>query len=565
MIRKGIPMPLRCAVWLSNVIQASYPHQQLKSSHEYRTLAKVRVLDCAYDSLWLGEHAPLADSNIKRKLGQGETVDSSAWVTFGHSKLLEEVKEYPPTGQLALQRVLYALEFVLGVEYAPMIPTLASILLGAMSESYVFTAIREMAHNSTWYWPCSLPEHVAYGRTFLDVLSKLHPGTAQAIHDLGVGQKFSDAIFQDFFMPLLPEIYCLRIMDIYTLEGSKVLFRFGVALAVLFHKEWKVDTGIASGSEGEASPVIAVSYSKEDAENWWARLVEWTKSSDHFDFDLVLKKAYGVHGKGVRKRYRFPRRPILSRILKLEEERYLQRHADRSDEPQASARPLGIAENDTKERAILEEREMIIPKLVQPPWVRSRLAEWLPISLRMTKLELIYSTDHHGRTLESFYQNVQKSKHTLMLIQPLEGSNNVKAVGMYASQTWVASRKVYGDGSCFLFRLAQDDDEQDASKCWKWKPKVHKNEDVYEEEGQEANNVTALLEQFQVSTRDFISMGGNANGTSGLRLNEDLTKADSASAAGFDNEPLVPGRGMFEVGLVEVYRLVRSIDGVPVA
>lgn len=60
-------------------------------------------------------------------------------------------------------------------------------------------------------------------------------------------------------------------------------------------------------------------------------------------------------------------------------------------------------------------------------------------------------------------------------------------------------------------------------------------------------------------------MGGNNQGGAGLRLNEDLTKAESSSAAGFDNEPLLPGSGgMFEVGLVEIYQLVRQMDGVPI-
>ena len=59
-------------------------------------------------------------------------------------------------------------------------------------------------------------------------------------------------------------------------------------------------------------------------------------------------------------------------------------------------------------------------------------------------------------------------------------------------------------------------------------------------------------------------MGGNDHGGSGLRINEDLTKGESSTAAGFDNDPLLPAAGgMFEVGLVEVYQLVRQMDGVP--
>ena len=75
----------------------------------------------------------------------------------------------------------------------------------------------------------------------------------------------------------------------------------------------------------------------------------------------------------------------------------------------------------------------------------------------------------------------------------------------------------------------------------------------------------ALIETFQVSTDEFLSLGGNDEGGAGLRLNEDLTRAESSKADGFDNEPLLPNvGGMFEVGLVEVYQLVRQMDGLPV-
>ena len=72
----------------------------------------------------------------------------------------------------------------------------------------------------------------------------------------------------------------------------------------------------------------------------------------------------------------------------------------------------------------------------------------------------------------------------------------------------------------------------------------------------EASN-TALLEQFQVATATYISMGGNPDGSCGLRFNEDLTRAESAPAVGFDNEPLAGVKGDLEIGLVEVYGLKR--------
>ncbi len=68
-----------------------------------------------------------------------------------------------------------------------------------------------------------------------------------------------------------------------------------------------------------------------------------------------------------------------------------------------------------------------------------------------------------------------------------------------------------------------------------------------------------------VGKKDHLSMGGNENGGSGLWLNEDLSKGNSSKAHGFDNDPLAGEKYPdFNVGVVEVYHLVREIDGKPI-
>ena len=101
-------------------------------------------------------------------------------------------------------------------------------------------------------------------------------------------------------------------------------------------------------------------------------------------------------------------------------------------------------------------------KLLASATVRTHLAEWLPLSLRLSKLELIYSTSIHGRTLERFYAHTKGHKHTLTVVQVLD---NDAVVGMFASQAWRISSQVYGDGECFLFRASPE------PACYKWRPK----------------------------------------------------------------------------------------------
>lgn len=247
--------------------------------------------------------------------------------------------------------------------------------------------------------------------------------------------------------------------------------------------------------------------------------------------DTLVHKAYGYHGNRARKRMRFPRRHILARIIRLEEEQAACEVELESVADMEAPRPMALVGASRQTCKLLKSDE-----------VRSNLAGWLPLSLRLSKLELVYSTNIHGRALERFYSHVKGHKNTITVVQVLETD---ATVGMFASQAWRISGQVYGDGECFLFRASPD------PQCYKWRPNVKPDYDLQDD----ANSV-ALLEQFQVGRPHFISMGGNPDGTCGLRLNEDLTQGESSPAMGFGNpDSLAPGLPSFSVGLVEVYRL----------
>jgi len=500
MIRQGIPPALRCAVWLSSVIKACHDHEENTYAEDYRTLGKVRALDHAWDVVF------------KQMFPDESDIRDALAPPFGNTDHLQYHGYVSKKGNEALTHVLISLQHLLGIEYGPLIPPLAALFLRSMSESYAFYTLREMTHNSSWYFPITQVEHHAWCKAFADILTRLHPQTAATMKENGtLSPTGLDPIFRHFFLPILPYHCVMRIMDMYTFEGFKVIFRFGVALLCLFKKVLK-------------ECVI------DEPAVWWAELQEYTNSSQ-FDFEILVKKAYGYHGDRIRKRLRFPRRHILSRIIKMEEDKAIEECEFNTIETQP--RPLGLLENEAV-------------SLAKPAQNRQSLAGWLPLSLRLTKMDLIYSTDVHGRTLDLFYRHVGKSKHTILLAEVL---NNGSIIGMFASQAWKISPQIYGDGECFLFRLSPD------AKCWKWKPEPKSVDD-----DEETDENTALLEQFMVGRESFISMGGNHDGSSGLRINEDLTKGESASANGFHNDPL-PMLGNFEIGLVEVYRLVRAADG----
>jgi TLD/Rab-GTPase-TBC domain len=590
MLRNGIPPALRCAVQLSNIVQVVHPHQTSEYWHEYRTLAKVRALDYAYDSLLLrilNENTKLSSaSSMLEEISNNEVAPTNKqlnaiWeametLSYGRPETRAVQDLWPsctPSGRLALKRVLLAFEQCIGVDYAPLVPMLASILLTSMSESYAFTALREMGHSVAYYFPSSRMEHAASCCALGDILRKLHPQTASYLEDRGVLDVEGLApIFQDFFVDVLPFEYVQRIMDIYTFEGSKVLFRFGVALLVLYKVE-------------SAEQLITIS----NADEWWHTMKLWSHSG-RFHFELVVRKAYGVHGR-LRRPMRFPRRSIIQRIVQMEEDRIRQDENFNEDglyqEP--PARPLGlVSPQPLPMDAYGNPGEAVEAVLAQSVQVRQLIAQWLPLSLRLTNLDLLYSTSYHGRTLERFYEHVKHARNTILFCEvlPTTQQHNMpngtsppvgtkpSIVGMYASQVWRISSKVYGDGGCFLFRAEPN------AVCWKWQPSrtgpvssgSHHQTSILDDvelecDDSKTNNEAALLEQFMVGTREYISMGGNPDGTCGLRINEDLTKGESSTASGFNNEPLHgadQSSSLFEIGLVEVYGLVRQIDGRPV-
>jgi len=262
--------------------------------------------------------------------------------------------------------------------------------------------------------------------------------------------------------------------------------------------------------------------------------------------------------------------------------------------------------------------ELPKPVLACSTDVRIKLAEWLPFGLRYTSdLSLVFSTSLHGRSLPTLYDKLSEtsSKHTVMLIEvvlPAGGMPSLESrliIGMYASEPWRSSPKIYGNGQCFLFRFvvrsggdlgdksenAENGPQGDVagkilgnfssagsslldSEHWKWTPPPappsntridhldNSNRNIYN------NNTIALWETFQRSDKDSLRMGISEDGVdAGLLLNFDLTKGASHRAVGFDNDPLVMKNDTtkeaatpFDVGLVEVYQLVREFDGLPI-
>ena len=346
-----------------------------------------------------------------------------------------------------------------------------------------------------------------------------------------------DPILRRFFVPLLRRKHVFRVMDIFTGEGAHAIFRIGATLCCLAHAHL-----------GET-----VREHCGNAAVFWEGVRRFSHSK-HFRFNIFLDhQAYGVQ-KSLRILTRpiFPRRDFVSRLISNNEawaeenQGILPIHEDK--------KPLGLVEG-----------KYPIELAKQSPG-RLRLAQWLPPVLQSTKLDLVYSSNHHGRSLEMFYRCCSSARHTITILEVL-GTD--KVIGMYATQTWHNNPDGYGDGGCFLFRLAPN------PECFRYKFGASHITSSDDDE-----NISHLDDagQLMISSGAFISMGVGEGGArlvsrdsqhtsitcesitkmtcslscifSGLRLNEDLTRGSTSTCIGFDHEELIgEGVQVFEVGL----------------
>jgi hypothetical protein len=81
---------------------------------------------------------------------------------------------------------------------------------------------------------------------------------------------------------------------------------------------------------------------------------------------------------------------------------------------------------------------------------RLSLTKWLLTVLQSTKLDSIYSSNHHGRSVVTFYPCCSSSKHTITILEVLD-TKRPTVMGMYHTQKWRKNPNGLRDGGCFLF------------------------------------------------------------------------------------------------------------------
>ena len=332
-----------------------------------------------------------------------------------------------------------------------------------------------MVHDdSSYFLAISRVQHLAWCKTFADLMRRCFPQTAAVMELIGALTPVGlEPILKRFFVPLLRRKHILRIMDIFTGEGAHAIFRIGTTLCCLAH----------------AHLGDSVREHCDSAAMFWEGVRRFAHSKK-FNWEIFLDhQAYGTQ-KSLRILTRpiFPRPDFVSRIISNNE--------TWAEENQGS---LPIHE-DKKPLGLVEGKVPIVLAKHSPE--RLCLAQWLPPALQSTKLDLIYSSNHHGRSTEMFYRCCASARHTVTIMEVLEID---ALIGMYATHTWHNEPKGYGDGECFLFRFRPD------PKCFRYKVGASHISSV---DDTEEENISHLDDagQLMISSENFISMGVGAGG-----------------------------------------------------
>ncbi|XP_060696640.1 TBC1 domain family member 24 [Hemiscyllium ocellatum] len=210
----------------------------------------------------------------------------------------------------------------------------------------------------------------------------------------------------------LPFNYAVRVLDIFFVEGFKVLYR--VALAVLkFFRKVRI-------RQSEKSADI-----RTDIQNFIQGI------ADHVPIEKLLDKAFSIR--------LFSRKEI--RLLR--------------DANEKALKQKGITVNQKRHNVHLAvnvenfKSEVVSAKEMREIW------SWIPERFALCQPMLIFTTSDDGYSLTRFYARCEGYEPTIILIKTTEA----EVCGAYLSTDWIERRQggnklsYFGTGECFVFKL----------------------------------------------------------------------------------------------------------------
>uniref|UniRef100_A0A671LH97 TBC1 domain family member 24 n=1 Tax=Sinocyclocheilus anshuiensis TaxID=1608454 RepID=A0A671LH97_9TELE len=418
------------------------------------------------------------------------------------------------------------------ISHCPSLPAVTALLLHwSADEAQCFESVsRMLACNEPG---CRLLDQtfLAYQSacmTFGDLVHKYCP----AAHKLMVAtatdvlEVYSD--WQRWVLGDLPFSFAARVMDVYLVEGYKVLYR--VALAILkFYRKQRTAAGLALTKQDSAAV-------RSDIQAFVQNIGKSVTP------DKLLEKAFSIR--------LFSRKEIT--LLQLANEKSLQQKGITVKQKRQNVQLAVNADNFSS--------EIVSAKEIRDIW------SWIPERFALCQPQLLFTTSTHGCSLNRFYSHCEGYEPTLMLIRTTDG----EVCGAFLSTDWEEWKRggnklsFFGTGECFLFRMKPEMERYEwvVIKHPELANAAQSTDD--EQTGKPATDPSHLspflsARHFNLNSRntsmfmagnvDSIIIGGGEGNA--LYIDSELNHGRTERCLTFDNPPLCAES--FQIALLEVW------------
>ncbi|KAJ8245804.1 hypothetical protein GJAV_G00260490 [Gymnothorax javanicus] len=306
------------------------------------------------------------------------------------------------------------------ISYCPALPAVTGLLLHfSPSEAHCFEQVcRLLACNEPGrrMLDQTFLAHESSCMTFGDLANKYCPAAHKLIvaNSQDVVEVYSD--WMSWLLGDLPFAHAARVLDVFLVEGYKVLYRVALALLKFYRKQ---KAGQLQSSAQDAGGVQASIHA-------FARGLASSVSPDK-----LLEKAFAIR--------LFSRKQIT--LLQLANEKCLQQKGITVKQRRRNVQLAVNAENFSS--GIVSAKEM------RDIW------SWIPERFALCQPELLFTTANHGCSLNRFYSHCEGHEPTLLLIR----TTDAEVCGAFLSTDWEERKRgggklsFFGTGECFVFRL----------------------------------------------------------------------------------------------------------------
>ncbi|XP_032933009.1 TBC1 domain family member 24-like [Catharus ustulatus] len=322
-----------------------------------------------------------------------------------------------PHGVTALKKILICVGTLFpDITHSPLLPALAALLLHySEDEAQCFESVsRLIASNAphAGYIDQSFLAHQASCMTFGDLANKHCPAAHKLIASAAENVLEVYSEWLSWLFPGLPFGYAVRVLDMFLLEGQKVLYR--IALALL--KQFRLSVAPA-GLQGSDIKAELQAFVRNIAQ--------------HMSVDKLLERAFGIR--------LFSRKEIW--LLQMANRKALMERGITVVQKRPSFHLAVDMQNFSSSIVTAQEMRLV--------W------SWIPERFSLFPPLLLFSTSEDGCSLQRFYTCCEGYEPTVLLIKTTEG----EVCGAFLSSDWSERKKsgatsgFFGTGECFVFTV----------------------------------------------------------------------------------------------------------------